>query len=90
MFSDCIIHALYILLKSSSFFNLVYWWLLRFLNEGMELGKSVVGSGREKYPVFNGFSSQISTHLERLFTAVLVSDRRFGLVSSVYMQILYR
>ena len=29
-------------------------------------------------------------YLERLFTAVLVSDRRFGLVSSVYMQILYR
>ena len=61
MFSDCIIHALYILLKSSSFFNLVYWWLLRFLNEGMELGKSVVGSGRERYPVLNSFSSQIST-----------------------------
>ena len=29
-------------------------------------------------------------YLERLFTAVLVSDRRFGLVSSAYMQLLYR
>ena len=29
-------------------------------------------------------------YLERLFTAVFVSDRRFGPVSSAYMQILYR
>ena len=29
-------------------------------------------------------------YLERLFTAVFVSDRRFGPVSSAYMQLIYR